>query len=402
MYHIHAGRTRPKLPAEVDWWDRTRAEYITHNHNQRCNHTPILWQGREQLPGLVTYMPTSASKAVSLGVTSTVSLASMRLLVPPLTPMSYKGQAGKIGVLGGCAEYTGAPFYAALSALKLGADLSHVFCDELAAVPIKSYSPELIVHGCLRASSAANAADPVSQADEVSKWFPALSALVVGPGLGRDETHQAVAALVVQRAVAASLPMVIDADGMRIVLEQPELVAGSKWTVLTPNKPEYQRLLDAFASKLGTVADGGGGDTAQADEIRALAQALNGPAVVRKGPTDWISDGETVIANSEEGSLKRSGGQGDVLAGSIATLLAWAHAAAGKQRLPAGGPPPPLLAAYTGCMLTRRFSRAAFAKHRRSMTAPDLIAEIGETFEEFCPADAEATELPVTERSLVL
>ena len=29
MYYIHAGRTRPKLPAEVDWWDRTRAEYIT-------------------------------------------------------------------------------------------------------------------------------------------------------------------------------------------------------------------------------------------------------------------------------------------------------------------------------------------------------------------------------------
>ena len=28
---IHAGRTRPKLPAEVDWWDRnrTRAVYIT-------------------------------------------------------------------------------------------------------------------------------------------------------------------------------------------------------------------------------------------------------------------------------------------------------------------------------------------------------------------------------------
>ena len=29
MYFIHAGRTRPKLSAEVDWWDRTRAEYIT-------------------------------------------------------------------------------------------------------------------------------------------------------------------------------------------------------------------------------------------------------------------------------------------------------------------------------------------------------------------------------------
>ena len=63
-------------------------------------------------------------------------------------------------------------FYAALSALKLGADLSHIFCDEQAAVPIKSYSPELIVHGCLRSSAAMGVTSSVDkmhqqQADEV-------------------------------------------------------------------------------------------------------------------------------------------------------------------------------------------------------------------------------------------
>ena len=73
-------------------------------------------------------------------------LRHARALVPPLgsARAGYKGQAGKVGVLGGCFEYTGAPFYAAMSALKVGADLSHVFCDEQAAVPIKAYSPELI------------------------------------------------------------------------------------------------------------------------------------------------------------------------------------------------------------------------------------------------------------------
>ena len=45
-----------------------------------------------------------------------------------------------------------------------------------------------------------------------------------------------------------------------------------------------------------------------------------------------------------------------------------------------------MLAAYAGCLLPRRFARAAFAKHKRSMTAPDLIEEIGEVFEEFSPA----------------
>lgn len=31
----------------------------------------------------------------------------------------YKGQAGKIAVIGGCREYTGAPYFASISALKV-------------------------------------------------------------------------------------------------------------------------------------------------------------------------------------------------------------------------------------------------------------------------------------------
>ena len=83
--------------------------------------------------------------------------------------------SGKIAVIGGCREYTGAPYFAATSALKVvsiflmfhlmnhtntnishdvvqGADLSHVFCTKDAATVIKSYSPELIVHPILEES----------------------------------------------------------------------------------------------------------------------------------------------------------------------------------------------------------------------------------------------------------
>lgn len=46
-----------------------------------------------------------------------VGARALRALAPELTPALYKGQCGKVAVLGGCGDYTGAPFYAAMAAL---------------------------------------------------------------------------------------------------------------------------------------------------------------------------------------------------------------------------------------------------------------------------------------------
>uniref|UniRef100_A0A6I8P9K4 ATP-dependent NAD(P)H-hydrate dehydratase n=1 Tax=Ornithorhynchus anatinus TaxID=9258 RepID=A0A6I8P9K4_ORNAN len=42
----------------------------------------------------------------------------VRNVIPPLTTKKHKGQDGRIGIVGGCQEYTGAPYFAAISALK--------------------------------------------------------------------------------------------------------------------------------------------------------------------------------------------------------------------------------------------------------------------------------------------
>lgn len=65
--------------------------------------------------------------------------------IPHMSSKSHKGSSGRVGVLGGSARYTGAPYYAAMASLKAGADLAFVFCAEEAAIPIKCYSPELMV-----------------------------------------------------------------------------------------------------------------------------------------------------------------------------------------------------------------------------------------------------------------
>lgn len=67
-------------------------------------------------------------------------------MLPKFDATHYKGQCGKVAVIGGQKDYTGAPFYVAISALRSGAELSHVFCTNEASIPIKCYSPDLIVH----------------------------------------------------------------------------------------------------------------------------------------------------------------------------------------------------------------------------------------------------------------
>lgn len=54
-------------------------------------------------------------------------------------------QLGRVGVFGGSEDYTGAPFFASMSALRMGADLAYVFTAKEAAPALKAYSPELMV-----------------------------------------------------------------------------------------------------------------------------------------------------------------------------------------------------------------------------------------------------------------
>ena len=67
--------------------------------------------------------------------------------------------------------YTGAPYFAAISALKTGADLAHVFCEREAGQVIKSYSPELIVHPVL---------DTEYVMEEIDRWLPRFHCVVLG------------------------------------------------------------------------------------------------------------------------------------------------------------------------------------------------------------------------------
>lgn len=109
----------------------------------------------------------SAIKDIPVNVPKLLSL--FKTVVPQVTSNKYKGKDGRIGVVGGSLEYTGAPYFAAITSVKVGADLAHVFCHSNASPVIKSYSPDLIVHPVL---------DCVDAVDKIMPWLDRLHIIV--------------------------------------------------------------------------------------------------------------------------------------------------------------------------------------------------------------------------------
>ncbi|KAL0388648.1 UNVERIFIED_CONTAM: ATP-dependent (S)-NAD(P)H-hydrate dehydratase [Sesamum radiatum] len=299
------------------------------------------------------------------------AISILRSITPSLDPSKHKGQAGKIAVVGGCREYTGAPYFSAISALKIGADLSHVFCTKDAATVIKSYSPELIVHPILEESYSVRDEDKKSISakviQEVDKWMERFDCLVIGPGLGRDPFLLDCVSDIMKHARESNVPMVIDGDGLFLVTNCLDLVSGYPLAVLTPNVNEYKRLVQKVLQCEVNDQDG-------TQQLLSLAKGIGGVTILRKGGSDFISNGETVSAVSTFGSPRRCGGQGDILSGSVAVFISWARQNAVEKEMSIS---PTVLGCIAGSVLLRKAASHAFRSKGRSTLTTDIIEHLG-------------------------
>lgn len=140
-------------------------------------------------------------------------------------------------------------------------------------------------------------------ADAVLPELERCQALVLGPGLGRsDETAKQVRRLVADSPV----PVVVDADGLNVLGEQPQ----AEGCVLTPHDKEYERLAGRPVG----------------DDRLAAARDLattTGATVLLKGSTTVVArpDGLAYFAAAGRPALATAG-TGDVLSGVIGAFLA--------------------------------------------------------------------------------
>lgn len=326
-------------------------------------------------------------------------------MIPPLSSSKHKGQAGRIGIVGGSRDYTGAPFFASMASMRFGCDLSYTVCTPEAGSVIKTYSPDLIVNRLL---------DPEKPWDEVESGVEALferfHAVVIGPGLGRDEFMQNCARLCITLARKKGIYIVVDADGLWLLQNEPEVIKGYSRAILTPNVAEFARLCKAVNIDPQQDPD---------QAAKKLAQALDGPTILEKGKVDRITNGREVLCVDTEGGLKRCGGQGDILAGCLGTLAGWAKiyeqdhpnlppttsnsTASESERNSKEGEGEStggedviaqdrllLLAGYAAALTARTCSRKAYAQHKRAMLADDLLPHVGAAYEELWGEDVQS------------
>ncbi|MFN3705901.1 MAG: NAD(P)H-hydrate dehydratase [Thermoflexales bacterium] len=286
--------------------------------------------------------------------------AQSRAHLPQRRPDAHKGDHGRVWVIGGCADYVGAPTLAALAAYRVGAGLVTLAVPQCvwpiagARCPEATFVPPAEDVQALGPSAARLIAERLAQAR-------AQDVVLLGPGMGQaPQTGEALARLCAVLRERGS-PIVCDADALNWLAKQ------SQWhrllppqSVLTPHPSEMARLCATDVSAV------------QSDRVGWALRAAQqwGHVVVLKGAYTVIASPQgTGLVLPFANPVLAVAGTGDVLAGCIAGFMAQGCL--------------PLHAALCGAFVHARAGQAWRDQHGDAgLLASDLLALLPDVLRE--------------------
>jgi hydroxyethylthiazole kinase-like uncharacterized protein yjeF len=268
-------------------------------------------------------------------------------LIRPRSTFAHKGNFGHVLLIAGSKGKIGASILAGHAALKTGCGLLTMQVPASGVGAIHARLPEAMVM-----------AD--SDADYVSDHLPEVTkfnAIGFGPGVGQEQPTIHVLKMLIQ---TAAQPLVIDADGLNILAQNPtwlEFLNGS--TILTPHPGEFDRLTKKHTSGMERWKT-------QLDYSKKY-----GAYIVLKGHhTSITTPSGLTFFNTTGNQGMATGGSGDVLTGIITSLCAQGYS--------------PLHACLLGVYLHGYAGdRAAEDESKTSLIATDIITHISTFFKAF-------------------
>jgi NAD(P)H-hydrate epimerase len=229
-------------------------------------------------------------------------------LYPRRSPSGSKFESGVVVVVGGSTGLTGAPTMTARSAQRAGAGYVQVAVPG----PVQQAVDLRLLEQMSRGLPDDDGFHTPAGVPDVEEMAERAGAVVLGPGLGRDEGAQEFARGV---AVAVEAPLLVDADGLNAHSGRLELFRERQGavTVLTPHEAELGRLLEVDTEEVAAH---------RLEHAREAAE-LSGAVVLLKGDDTIVAQAGGLVAISPGGSpALATAGTGDVLSGLIGALLA--------------------------------------------------------------------------------
>ena len=219
-------------------------------------------------------------------------------LIRPRGKYAHKGTFGHALLMAGSYGKMGAALLAAKSCLRAGVGLLSMHIPECGYVIAQTAVPEAMV-----------------LTDQSQKYLSNLqdlepySAIGIGPGIGKEP---ATAEMVKALLKTVEVPLVIDADALNLLSENPELLSLLPTnTILTPHPREFERLAgkskDEYERLELAIT------FAQKHQVIICLKGANTAVVLPNGQVHFNSTGNPGMA---------TGGTGDVLTGVITGLLA--------------------------------------------------------------------------------
>ena len=231
-------------------------------------------------------------------------------LIPTLKTRSidnHKGQFGRMLVIGGSKNYSGAPAYSSLTGIQFGIDLVITYVPEVVGNVIRSYSPNLIVR--TMKGDWLN----LKSFEEISTLIEWANSIIIGPGLSLQEESEELLVKLLELIVKKKKSFVLDADALKLVKDHLKILKGQN-VILTPHEGELKTMVGIELPPYNEIEERG-------TIIQKLAKELDVTLLV-KGPYDYISDGKKLKINRTGCPELSIGGTGDVLAGLCASFIA--------------------------------------------------------------------------------
>ena len=211
-----------------------------------------------------------------------------------------KGDFGKVGILGGSINYSGAIKLATMSlaSLRSGCGLVKVIIpDEIVSL----LSPVLLEQILF----------PYKNLEDIKKSIKYLDSLAIGMGWGSNENHLPILKNILENFQGN---LVIDADGLNTLVNHVEILRTSQANiVLTPHLKEFSRLTSLSIEEI---------EKNKMEIAKSFAKE-NHVILLLKGSTTIVTNGiDAYLINYGTPGMATSG-SGDVLSGILAGLLGY-------------------------------------------------------------------------------